>query len=110
MVLVFISLEINPRHTLMDFRYKSVYKAPDGEKGKGSDMHGKAGEDLILPVPLGTIIRNAETGDIIADITHDGEKVLAALGGRGGRGNMNFATPEQKSATICRRWQAWSGN
>lgn len=85
------------RHTLMDFRYKSVYKAPDGEKGKGSDMHGKAGEDLILPVPLGTIIRNAETGDIIADITHDGEKVLAALGGRGGRGNMNFATPEQRA-------------
>lgn len=85
------------RHTLMDFRYKSVYKAPNGEKGKGSDMHGKAGEDLILPVPLGTIIKNAETGDIIADITHDGEKVLAALGGRGGRGNMNFATPEQRA-------------
>ncbi len=85
------------KHTLMDFRYKSVYSAPNGEKGKGSDMHGKAGEDLILPVPLGTIIKNAETGDIIADITHDGEKVLAALGGRGGRGNMNFATPEQRA-------------
>ena len=85
------------KHTLMDFRYKSIYKAPDGEKGKGSDMHGKAGEDLILPVPAGTIIRNAETGDIIADITNDGEKVLAALGGRGGRGNMNFATPEQRA-------------
>lgn len=87
----------NNHHTLMDFRYKSIYKAADGEKGKGSDMNGKAGVDLILPVPLGTIIKNAETGDIIADITYDGEKVLAARGGIGGRGNMNFATPEQRA-------------
>lgn len=85
------------RHTLMDFRYKAVYKAEDGEKGKGSDMHGKAGEDLVLPVPLGTIIKNAETGDIIADITIHGDKVLVASGGRGGRGNMCFATPEQRA-------------
>lgn len=85
------------RHTLMDFRYKSLYKAEDGEKGKGSDMHGKSGEDLILPVPLGTIIRNATTGEIIADITKDEEKILVAKGGRGGRGNMCFATPEQRA-------------
>lgn len=85
------------RHTLMDFRYKSIYKAEDGEKGKGSDMHGKSGEDLILPVPLGTIIRNATTGEIIADITKDEEKILVAKGGRGGRGNMCFATPEQRA-------------
>ena len=85
------------RHTLMDFRYKSIYKAEDGEKGKGSDMHGKAGADLILPVPLGTIIKNKETGDIIADIIHHDEKVLVARGGRGGRGNMCFATPEQRA-------------
>lgn len=85
------------KHTLMDFRYKSIYKAQDGEKGKGSDMNGKAGEDLILPVPLGTIIRDSDTGDIIADITKDGEKVIVAKGGRGGRGNMHFATPEQRA-------------
>lgn len=85
------------RHTLLDFRYKSIYKATDGEKGKGNDMHGKSGEDLVLPVPLGTIIRNAETKDIIADITFDNEKVLIATGGIGGRGNMNFATPEQRA-------------
>lgn len=85
------------KHTLMDFRYKSIYKAQDGEKGKGSDMNGKAGEDLILPVPLGTIIRDVDTGDIIADITKDGEKVIVAKGGRGGRGNMHFATPEQRA-------------
>ena len=85
------------RNTLMDFRYKSIYKAEDGEKGKGSDMHGKAGDDLILPVPLGTIIKNKETGDIIADIIHHDEKILVARGGRGGRGNMCFATPEQRA-------------
>ncbi len=85
------------RHTLMDFRYKSVYKGENGENGKGRDMHGKAGQDLILPVPLGTIIKNAETGDIIADITHHQEKVLAAKGGRGGKGNMCFTTPEQRA-------------
>lgn len=85
------------RHTLMDFRYKSVYKAADGENGKGNDMNGKAGADLVLPVPLGTIIKNAETGEIIADITKDGEKITAAKGGRGGRGNMHFATPEQRA-------------
>lgn len=85
------------KHSLMDFRYKSIYKAEDGEKGKGSDMHGKAGEDLVLPVPLGTIVKNSETGDIIADITNDGDKVLIASGGRGGRGNMCFATPEQRA-------------
>ena len=85
------------KHTLMDFRYKSIYKAEDGEKGKGSDMHGKAGQDLILPVPLGTIIKNAETGDIIADIVNHDDKVLVARGGRGGRGNMCFATPEQRA-------------
>lgn len=94
------------RHTLMDFRYKSVYKAADGEKGKGNDMHGKAGEDLIIPVPLGTIIKNIENGDIIADITDDGEKVLVALGGRGGRGNMNFATPEQRAPRYAEEGKA----
>lgn len=85
------------RHTLMDFRYKSLYKAPGGEKGRGRDQNGAAGEDLVLPVPLGTIVKNTETEEIIADITQDGEKVLIAKGGRGGKGNACFATPEQRA-------------
>ena len=85
------------RHTLMDFRYKSLYKAPDGEKGRGRDQNGAAGEDLVLPVPLGTVIKDVETGFIIADITSDGEKALIVKGGRGGKGNMCFATPEQRA-------------
>ncbi len=85
------------KHTLMDFRYKSIYQGKNGERGKGNDMHGRAGQDLILPVPLGTIVKNAETGDIIADIVNENEKILVALGGKGGRGNMNFATPERRA-------------
>lgn len=85
------------RHTLMDFRYKSIYKAENGEKGRGRDQNGAAGEDLILPVPLGTIIKNAENDDIIADIIEDGQLALVAKGGRGGRGNICFATPEQRA-------------
>lgn len=89
------------RHTLMDFRYKSAYKAPDGEKGRGRDQNGAAGEDLILPVPLGTVIKNALTDEIIADITKDGETALAVRGGRGGRGNASFATPEQRAPRVA---------
>ena len=85
------------RHTLMDFRYKSIYKAPNGENGRGRDQNGAAGSDLVLPVPLGTVIRDTETDCIIADITSDGEKALIVKGGRGGKGNMCFATPEQRA-------------
>ena len=89
------------RRTLMDFRYKSVYKAPDGEKGRGKDQNGAAGKDLILPVPLGTVIKNTQTNEVIADIIKDGEVVLAVRGGRGGRGNSVFATPEQRAPRIA---------
>lgn len=89
------------RHTLMDFRYKIIYKAPAGENGRGNDQHGKGGEDLILPVPLGTIIKNAATGEIIADIVNEGVPYLAAKGGKGGRGNLCFATPEQRTPRIA---------
>lgn len=89
------------KHTLMDFRYKSLYKAPNGENGKGNEMNGKAGDNLILPVPLGTIIRNSDTNEIIADITKDKEEVIVAKGGRGGKGNSCFATPEQRAPRIA---------
>lgn len=89
------------KHTLLDFRYKSLYKAPDGGNGRGKDQNGKAGEDLILPLPLGTIIKNLENGDIIADVTESGQKILVAAGGRGGRGNAFFTTPEQRAPRIA---------
>lgn len=88
------------KHTLMDFRYRPVYKAPDGEKGSGNNRHGAGGEDLIIPVPLGTIVINAKTKQIIADIIHEDKPILIAQGGRGGKGNTCFATPEQRAPRV----------
>ena len=78
--------------SLLDHRYRQHYRAKRGEHGKGKDMHGKNGENLYVPVPPGTIIRDFETGDIIGDLTRDGETLLVARGGRGGKGNARFAT------------------
>ncbi|EQC45946.1 Obg family GTPase CgtA [Bacteriovorax sp. BSW11_IV] len=77
-------------NTLVNFRGKKHHQAEDGENGMNRQMHGRYGEDLILKVPVGTIVRNADTGEIIADLTAHEEKVLIAQGGRGGLGNMNF--------------------
>jgi GTP-binding protein len=78
--------------TLLDLRYQRRYKAARGEHGMGSDCYGKQGEDMIVRVPVGTTIRDELTGDLIADLTTPGARVIVARGGRGGRGNMHFAT------------------
>ncbi|KAK3582311.1 hypothetical protein CHS0354_023852 [Potamilus streckersoni] len=78
--------------TLADFRYKKHYKAEDGEHGKGSNKTGKSGKDLIIKVPLGTLLCDVETGEEIADLTSHGQECLIAAGGRGGKGNSHFAT------------------
>ena len=83
--------------TLMDFRYQSIFKAEDGEKGGIKNMHGKNGRDLIIKVPCGTIIRDAETGDAIADLKAAGDRALVAAGGRGGRGNARFTSSRRQS-------------
>lgn len=77
-------------NTLVNFRGKKNYKSQSGENGAGSQRNGKNGEDIILKVPVGTIIRNIETGQVVADLTTHEEKILLAEGGRGGLGNMNF--------------------
>ncbi len=77
--------------TLMDFRYKRKYVAPNGEDGRGSRQTGKSAEDLIIKVPIGTVIKDAETGLVIADISEEKDYVVAR-GGRGGLGNQHFAT------------------
>src|SRR5690606_12598240 len=79
--------------TLVDFKYKKHYKAQSGMNGSGSNKTGRDGEDLIIKVPPGTIIRDAETGRIIADLVENNQSVVAAKGGRGGKGNQHFATP-----------------
>ncbi len=79
--------------TLLDFRYRNLFKAKRGEHGMGKNMHGKNAPDLRIAVPPGTIVHDDETGEVLADLTLPGETFLAAAGGRGGRGNSSFATP-----------------
>ncbi len=76
--------------TLMDFRYKQRYEAENGQNGMKKKKFGKAGEDLIIKVPMGTMIIDEKTGLLMKDLTEDGESFIAAKGGRGGRGNVNF--------------------
>ena len=78
--------------TLMDFRYRKHYKAQNGEDGKAAKSSGKNGQNLIVKVPVGTVIKDAETGRIIADLKQIGQQFVAAKGGNGGRGNCHFAT------------------
>ncbi len=86
---VIITADKNLR-TLMDFRYKTKYEAENGEGGRGRQQFGKDGADLVIKVPIGTLIRDMENGDIIADLTEDGQSVVAARGGKGGKGNVLF--------------------
>ncbi|HHA5570250.1 TPA: GTPase ObgE [Staphylococcus aureus] len=79
--------------TLLDFRYQRHFKASKGENGQSSNMHGKNAEDLVLKVPPGTIIKNVDTDEVLADLVEDGQRSVVAKGGRGGRGNSRFATP-----------------
>ncbi|WP_313801111.1 GTPase ObgE [Cytobacillus sp.] len=79
--------------TLMDFRYQRHFKAPRGEHGMSKNMHGKNSKDMIVKVPPGTVVTDAETGEVIADLVEHGQRAIIAKGGRGGRGNTRFATP-----------------
>ncbi|WP_077308421.1 GTPase ObgE [Terribacillus halophilus] len=80
-------------NTLMDFRYQRHFKAQRGDNGMSKGQHGKNSEPLILPVPPGTLVRDEETGEVIADLTKHEQQAVIAKGGRGGRGNSRFATP-----------------
>lgn len=88
--------------TLMDFRYKRKYIAERGENGGKRNRSGKSGEDLVVKVPMGTIVKDKETGRIIADISREGQKVIIACGGRGGAGNQHFATPTRQVPNFAR--------
>ncbi|MBO4281456.1 MAG: GTPase ObgE [Lachnospiraceae bacterium] len=80
-------------NTLNDYRYKRKYKAENGEPGGNNCCSGKDGEDLILKVPEGTVIKEAESGMVIADLSHENRRVVVLKGGRGGKGNRHYATP-----------------
>ncbi len=78
--------------TLMDFKYKKHYKAQKGQHGQGGNKKGKDGEDLIIKVPVGTVVKDAQTGEVLADLVEDGQSVVVAKGGKGGKGNAAFKT------------------
>ncbi|RCK77736.1 MAG: GTP-binding protein Obg [Ignavibacteriae bacterium] len=84
-------------NTLLDFRYKKHYKAGNGENGKSSNKYGKKGEDIIINVPVGTVVRDIDTGNVLADLVQDKQEVIIARGGKGGRGNAEFATPTNQA-------------
>lgn len=88
-------------NTLIHFRGQKVFKAEDGESGAGRQLNGKFGQDLVLKVPVGTIVRNSESGAVIADLKEHGEKALIAEGGNGGRGNINFKSPTNQAPRIA---------
>ncbi len=87
--------------TLMDFKYKSVFKAQCGENGGIKNCHGHWAKDLFIKVPIGTVVKDVKTGNIIADLTRHEQKVLVAKGGRGGRGNARFATSQKRAPQFC---------
>ena len=87
--------------TLLDFTYRSIFKANNGENGFKKSMHGKSAKDLYLKVPVGTIVKDLKTGNVIADLTHHEQTVLVAKGGRGGRGNTHFCTPQNRAPQYC---------
>ena len=89
-----IYLEANPNdNTLLRYRYNREFKADRGRHGEGSNCTGHSGEDMILQVPIGTLAYDEQTGETLADLSAPGQRVLVAQGGRGGRGNQNFAKP-----------------
>lgn len=87
-------------NTLIQFQRQRHFRAESGARGQGKDMQGKRGEDLPITVPLGTVVRDFQSGEILADLVQDGQKVLVAKGGRGGRGNAVFASPTNQAPRI----------
>ena len=87
--------------TLLDFKYKRKFIAPNGGKGEGSKCYGKGGEDLVIKVPMGTIIRDIESNKIMADLSHPDDEFLICKGGKGGKGNCKFCTPTRQAPTFA---------
>ena len=88
-----IIFEVDPdSNTLIDFRYNRKFKAKNGENGSGAHKYGKSADDLVIKVPKGTVVKDAETGEIISDLSKDGQREVILPGGRGGKGNSHFAT------------------
>ncbi|WP_329503845.1 GTPase ObgE [Pediococcus pentosaceus] len=96
-----VVLKVDPGlRTLMDFRYRHKFKADSGKNGMNKQMTGRSSQDLVISVPGGTIVRDLTTGRVIGDLTDNGQELVVAKGGRGGRGNMRFASPRNPAPEI----------
>ncbi|KAA9000416.1 GTPase ObgE [Paenibacillus spiritus] len=87
--------------TLMDFRYQRHFKAQRGEKGRNKSQHGAGAENMVVRIPPGTVLYDDDTGELIADMTRHGQQIVVARGGRGGRGNIRFATPNNPAPELA---------
>jgi GTP-binding protein len=85
------------KHSLLDFRYRNLFRAESGRNGAGRNRQGRSGEDLVIEVPVGTVAKDALTGEILADLTEPAQRWAAAKGGRGGKGNAHFASSTHRS-------------
>jgi len=95
-----IIFEAHDRYTtLLDLQYRRILRAEGGENGRGKDQYGKGGDDLVIQIPIGTQVYDDETGELLADFDHHGMRVVIAHGGRGGRGNIHFASSVNQSPT-----------
>ena len=93
-----IYFQVDPdSNTLIDFRYNKKFKAENGKNGEGAHKYGKSGEDLVIKVPIGTIVRDAKTNKVLADLSRPGQRELILAGGRGGKGNSHFATSTRQA-------------
>lgn len=93
--------------TLLDFRYQQHYRAENGQSGEGRHRYGRKGEDKVLSVPMGTIVSDAETGEWLADLDEDGKRTVVARGGKGGRGNMHFATSTNQAPRYAEKGEPY---
>jgi GTP-binding protein len=84
-------------NTLIDYRYARIHRAKNGEKGQGSDCYGRSAPDITLKMPVGTVITDADTGELVADLAHDGARALIAKGGKGGLGNLHFKSSTNRA-------------
>lgn len=88
-------------HSLIDFRYRSHFKAKSGSHGMGKDMHGRKGSDCLMSVPVGSLIKDSETGEVLADLCNEGDRFIAARGGKGGLGNRHFSSGTNRTPRIA---------
>ncbi|HWQ61988.1 MAG TPA: GTPase ObgE, partial [Negativicutes bacterium] len=99
-----VILVVDPNlNTLIDFRYKRKFKAEAGENGQTSNCHGRQADDLYVKVPPGTVVRDEDSGEVIGDLTASGQELVAAKGGRGGRGNARFVNSIHRAPTFAER-------